>query len=62
MNENFKSPKSAKNDLELVCIGPGSVPAKFQLSRVSWRGIMGLIHCPNFVPRVSEIFVSVWGQ
>ena len=23
---------------------------------------MGLIHFPNFVPRVSEIFVSVWGQ
>ena len=23
---------------------------------------MGLIHRPNFVPRVSEIFVSVWGQ
>ena len=23
---------------------------------------MVLIHCPNFVPRVSEIFVSVWGQ
>ena len=64
MNENFKSSKLAQNDLESVCIGPGSVPAKFQLSRVSWRGIMGLIHCPNFVPRlrVSEIFVSVWGQ
>ena len=23
---------------------------------------MGLIHFPNFVPRVSEIFVLVWGQ
>ena len=29
MNENFKWSKSAQNDLESVCIGPGSVPAEF---------------------------------
>ena len=49
MNKNFKSSKSARNDLESVLIGPKSVPVKFKLSRVSWRRIMGLIHCPNFV-------------
>ena len=62
MNKNLKLFKSAQNDLESVRIGPRSVPAKFKPSRVSWRGARGLIHSPNFVPRVSEIFVSVWGQ
>ena len=62
MNENFKSSKSVRNDLESVRIGPRSAPAKFELSRVSWRGIMGLIHCPNSGPQSIRVFVSVWGQ
>ena len=62
MNKNFKLFKSAQNDLVSVRIGPRSVPTKFNPSRVSWRGARGLIHCPNFVYFVSEIFVSVWGQ
>ena len=60
MNENFKLSRSAQNDLESVHIGPWSVPAKFQLSMVSWRGIMGLIHSPNSGPQsVRDFCISL---
>ena len=54
MNKNFKSFKSARNGLDSIGILSRSVPAVFKPSGVSWRGIMGLIHCPNSGPHSPE--------
>ena len=54
MNGTNKNFKSARNDLESIGILSRSVPAVIKPSGVSWRGIMGLIHCPNSGPQPPE--------